>query len=64
VLSDDAGAYIFVIRDGKAHRVDVKAAFADNGWIGISGAIKAGDAVAALGNYELQDGMAVRETPR
>jgi RND family efflux transporter MFP subunit len=64
VLSDAAGTYVFVVRDGKAHRIDVQTTFADNGWIGIRGALKAGAAVVVLGNYELQDGIAVRETPR
>lgn len=60
VLQDDAGAYLFVVKGKTAHRVAVQIGIEDGDWIGVSGALKAGDQVVTLGNYELADGMAVR----
>lgn len=65
VLRDTRGSYVFVVRQNKARRVNVTVDFATRvhgGWIGIrAGAVEAGDKVAVRGNYELHDGMAVRE---
>jgi RND family efflux transporter MFP subunit len=61
VLHDDDGAYVFIVKDQAAHRVNVQAGADDGAWVGVSGALHAGDQVVTLGNYELQDGMAVRE---
>jgi RND family efflux transporter MFP subunit len=61
LLQDDAGAYVFIVKDKAAHRVNVQAGSDDGEWVGVSGALHAGDRVVTLGNYELQDGMAVRE---
>lgn len=65
VLHDIKGSYIFVVNHGKAHRVDVHTEFATGfiqRWIGVKAkALQAGDKVVTLGNYELHDGMAVRE---
>lgn len=61
VLHDDKGAYVFIVRGGKAHRVDVQVIASANGKVGVRGPLHTGDAVVVLGNYELQDGMAVRE---
>ncbi|MBU6470537.1 MAG: efflux RND transporter periplasmic adaptor subunit [Gammaproteobacteria bacterium] len=64
VLRDGQGAYVFIVRNHTAHRVNVKAGADDGTWIAVSGDLKAGDQVVTLGNYELTDGMAVRETAR
>ncbi|HVC37737.1 MAG TPA: efflux RND transporter periplasmic adaptor subunit [Gammaproteobacteria bacterium] len=61
VLRDTQGAYVFIVRNHMAHRVNVKTGADDGTWIAVSGALKAGEPVVTLGNYELQDGMAVRE---
>lgn len=62
VLDDEAGSYVFVVRDGKAYRKPVDKGIAQGSDIEISGEIKAGDRIVATGNYELSDGMSVRET--
>ena len=60
ILRDDSGAYLFVVRDGHAHRVNVKTGTEEKELIAVSGDLKLGDVVVTLGNYELEDGMAVR----
>lgn len=61
VLRDDHGAYVFVVKAGVAHRVDVRAGIDDGRYIAVDKGLHAGDKVVTLGNYELDDGMAVRE---
>lgn len=63
VLQDDRGAYVFVVRDGHAHRVPVVTGIEADGLVGVSGALQPGDAIVISGNYELSDGMAVRMSP-
>ena len=62
VLSDAKGPYIFVVRNGRAHRINVRTKGESSGLIGISGPFEKQDRVVMLGNYELQEGMNVRET--
>lgn len=64
VLRDDQGAYLFIVKNGVAHRVNVQAGIDDGAWIAVSGDLKAGERVVTLGNFELTDGMAVRESAR
>ena len=61
VLRDSSGDYLFVVRGGLAHRVAVSTGLEDDGIVAVHGALAAGDAVVTVGNYELSDGMAVRE---
>jgi membrane fusion protein, multidrug efflux system len=61
VLTDAHGPYVFVVRGGKAHRVDVQTGLRQDGEIGVQGALGAGEPVVSAGNYELEDGMAVRD---
>lgn len=60
VLSDDSGSYIYQNDNGHARRVDVTE-LKDGAVSGISGKIDPGLSVVVLGNYELKDGMALRE---
>jgi len=64
VLSDGKGDYVFQVADGKAVRVDVRLA-AGAGAGGqmdvVSGPIDAGRKLVVQGNYQLDDGAAVRE---
>ena len=60
VLADARGDYVFVVADGRAHRVAVRTGIEQQGWIEVQGALHAGQAVVTAGNYELHDGMAVR----
>ena len=64
VLSDAQGDYIFQVRDGKARRVNVKTGLERDGLVAVQGAFAKGELVVSLGNYELQDGMAVRGSAR
>jgi len=61
VLSDAQGNYVFLVRDGRARRVDVTPGLTQDGRVEVEGGLHAGDAVVTVGNYELSDGMAVRE---
>jgi RND family efflux transporter MFP subunit len=61
VLRDDTGAYVFRLSNGTAKRVNVRTGMEESSWVEIAGEIKAGDPVVIQGNYELSDGMAIRE---
>ncbi|HHJ16774.1 MAG TPA: efflux RND transporter periplasmic adaptor subunit [Gammaproteobacteria bacterium] len=61
VLWERNQAYVYVVDAGKARRIAVKAGVDDGELIEVSGDLKAGDTVVVSGNYELRDGMAVRE---
>jgi membrane fusion protein (multidrug efflux system) len=61
VLTDAAGAYVFQVAGGKARRVNVTAGDESQGMVAISGGIDPRLPIVVLGNYELQDGMQVRE---
>lgn len=61
VLHDNKGDYLFIVRDRKAHRVNVQSGLENDGLIGVSGGLTVGDTVVVEGNYELTDGMAVRQ---
>ncbi len=61
LLRDANGAYVFVVRDGQAHRVAVTPGLENDGVVEVKGALAAGDQVVTMGNYELKEGMAVRE---
>jgi RND family efflux transporter MFP subunit len=61
VLTDTAGAYVFQVSGGKAHRVNVTQGAPSQGMIPINGPLDPRLPIVVLGNYELQDGMTVRE---
>jgi membrane fusion protein (multidrug efflux system) len=61
VLTDAAGAYLFQVSGGKAHRVNVTRGAVSHGMVSIGGPIDPRLPIVVLGNYELQDGMAVRD---
>lgn len=62
VLSDDKGAYIFQVEAGKAHRVEVTKINETATHFAIDGKIDPKLPLVVLGNYELEDEMAVRES--
>lgn len=64
VLSDDHGAYVFQVRGGHAHRVAVRLLVASAKFDGVSGAIDPALPIVVTGNYELEDGGAVRTASR
>jgi len=61
VLRDARGAYLFQVKDGRARRVDVVTGIESGELVGVSGPLDPAQPVVTLGNYELQDGMKVRE---
>jgi membrane fusion protein (multidrug efflux system) len=60
VLRDAEGAYVFVIREGRAHRVNVTTGMEEGDLVAVQGPLKIGEAVVMVGDYELKDGMAVK----
>jgi membrane fusion protein (multidrug efflux system) len=64
VLRDAQGAYLFQVHQGKARRINVQSGLEQEGLVAVRGAFTANEAVVSLGNYELQDGMAVRGSGR
>jgi len=61
VLKDANGAYMFQVAQGKARRINVQTGLEHNGMIAVQGTFDTAQAVVSLGNYELRDGMSVRE---
>jgi len=61
VLSDEQGSYLFQVAGGHAHRVAVKVRGETAQAYGVDGQIDPKLPVVVLGNYELHDGMPVRE---
>ena len=61
VLSDEQGAYLFVVAEQHAHRLAVRLGHEEHDYVEGAGAWSAGQRVVISGNYELADGMAVRE---
>ncbi len=62
ILNDTQGSFIYVVDQMHAHRIAVQAGRESNGWVSVSGPLTPGMHVVILGNYELQEGMATRET--
>ncbi|MGB7756239.1 MAG: efflux RND transporter periplasmic adaptor subunit [Salinisphaera sp.] len=64
VLHDKHGAYLFVVRHGKAKRIEVHTGLEQNGLVAIKPtktSLQVGAPIVVQGNYELSDGMAVRQ---
>lgn len=64
VLRDEQGAYLYQVQNGKAKRIAVTAQGESDGAVGVEATDNRFDPrlpVVVEGNYELQDGMAVRE---
>lgn len=61
VLPDDEKQILFTVRDGKAVKHEVKTGIASDELVEvISKDVHEGDMVVCLGNYELEDGMAIQ----
>lgn len=61
VLQDDKGDYIFIVDHDHAKRVDVTLKHPEGDTVGVQGSLDGKMRVIVLGNYELDDGDAVRE---
>jgi RND family efflux transporter MFP subunit len=64
VLRDGHGAYLFQVAKGKARRINVQTGLEREGLIAVQGAFDLKQPVVTLGNYELDDDMAVRGSGR
>ena len=64
VLQDAQGAYLFQVREGRARRVAVRTGLESGGVVAVSGPFDPKEPVVSLGNYELRDGMSVRQSGR
>lgn len=64
VLHDAQGNYLFQVAGGRARRVLVTTGGEQGGMVAVRGAFDPRLKVVVLGNYELADGMAVREVKR
>jgi len=61
VLPDDDKHVLFTVKTGKAVRHEVKLGLATDDLLEVIGeSLQAGDVVVTLGNYELEDGMAIQ----
>jgi len=63
VLDDDAGAHVYQITDTKAVRIGVKRLGDADGKTVFEGPLDVARPLVIAGNYELADGMRVREKP-
>jgi multidrug efflux pump subunit AcrA (membrane-fusion protein) len=61
VLTDASGAYVFQVARGTARRVAVTPGTESGGLVAVGGNLDPALPIVVLGNYELQDGMSVRE---
>lgn len=64
VLSDDNGSYLYQVAAGHARRVAVAKRAEAGELVGVDGKLDPALPVVAVGNYELEDGMAVRGAAR
>lgn len=62
VLSDQGGPYLFQVISGHAYRIKVEIGVEDGNWLEVRSHSLKKAPVVVLGNYELTDGMAVRES--
>ena len=63
ILLDRDQSYVFIVVDNIAKRIDVSTGTESVNSITVTGALKVGDRVVMSGNYQLVDGMRVREKP-
>jgi membrane fusion protein, multidrug efflux system len=61
VLQDQQGSYVFRVVNGRAERVEVSTGLENDKWVEIVRGLNSYDSVVSVGNYELTDGMLVRE---
>jgi membrane fusion protein (multidrug efflux system) len=61
VLTDEQGDYVFQVDAGKAHRVKVTRRLDNGTLVAVTGLANLALPVVVEGNYELEDGMAVKD---
>ena len=63
VLTDGKGAYVFQVNGDKARRVDVRIVGTEGNTTVVDGQLDPAQQVVTSGNYQLEDGGAVRQAP-
>ncbi len=63
VLGDGSNSYLFTVSKNKAKRISVQTGVEEGGLIEVIGNLNVNDVVVITGNYELSDGMTVKEVP-
>jgi RND family efflux transporter MFP subunit len=61
ILTDDKGSYVFVIKEGKAKRINVVTGQSTHEWVEVMHGLQEGENVISHGNYELSSGMKVQQ---
>ncbi len=61
VLRDEKGAYVFRVVNGTGRRVAVTTGLKSDEWIEITSGLNKDEVIVSVGNYELSEGMPVRE---
>jgi membrane fusion protein (multidrug efflux system) len=60
LLEDGGQPAVYVVRDGKAHRVTLELGYEDGPWVEVRKGLKDGDQVVVAGKAALREGSAVR----
>jgi RND family efflux transporter MFP subunit len=63
LINDEQGTALYTITAGKAHRIKVSTGPDEQGWTPLNTPLPAGSKVVVEGQYTLDEGMAVKETP-
>lgn len=61
IMRDDAGAFVFIVKDGKVFRRTIRVLFEQDEFTALAGDVAAGDHAVVMGAAGLHDGEAVRE---
>jgi membrane fusion protein (multidrug efflux system) len=60
LLEDGGAAAVYVVRDGKVQRIELKLGYDDAGWIEVRDGLQSGDEVVIAGKAALREGSAVQ----
>lgn len=60
LLEDGGAPAVYVVRDGKAQRTELKLGYDDSGWIEVREGLQSGDEVVIAGKAALREGSAVQ----
>lgn len=61
VLTGNSGSFVFTIHNGEAEKVDIHTGQSTHQWVEVTKGLSLGQKVVSKGNYELEQGMKVRE---
>ncbi|HLO78361.1 MAG TPA: efflux RND transporter periplasmic adaptor subunit [Magnetospirillum sp.] len=63
LMASLSGNYVYRVEDGKAKRVKVTIGEREGDWLEVTDGLAPADQVVAVGQFKLEDGMAVETTP-